>query len=107
MLDRSSILFSMNRLSNQKRTQVVRCLIEGNSIRATVRMTDVAKNTVSKLLVDLGSACSEYQNEVMRDLPCQRVQADEIWATATQSKRTSRTNTERHSVMAMFGLGPP
>jgi IS1 family transposase len=69
-----------NVLKTEKRVQVVKCLVEGNSIRATVRMTGVAKNTVTKLLLDLGSACSEYQNQVMRDLPCQRVQADEIWA---------------------------
>jgi IS1 family transposase len=43
-------------------------------------MTGVAKNTVAKLLVDLGSACSEYQNEVMRDLPCKRLEVDEIWS---------------------------
>ncbi len=56
------------------------CLVEGNSIRATVRMTGVSKNTVTKLLVDVGSACAEYQNKVLRDLPCERVQCDEIWA---------------------------
>ncbi len=54
--------------------------MEGNSIRATCRMTGVAKNTVTKLLVDLGTVCSVYQDEVMRDLPCKRVQADEIWS---------------------------
>jgi IS1 family transposase len=53
--------------------------VEGNSIRATCRMTGVAKNTVVKLLVDLGTACSIHQDRVMRDLPCKRVQVDEIW----------------------------
>jgi len=70
----------MNRLSTEKRALVVGSLVEGNSIRATVRMTGVAKNTVTKLLVDLGQACSDYQDEVLRDLPCTNVQADEIWA---------------------------
>jgi IS1 family transposase len=69
----------MNRLSAAKRKQVIAALVEGNSIRATVRMTGVAKNTVSKLLVDLGTVCSIYQDRVMRDLPCKRIQADEIW----------------------------
>jgi IS1 family transposase len=78
--DRSGIKVSMNRLTSEKRAQVVRCLVEGNSIRATVRMTGVAKNTVVKLLVDLGTACSIYQDHVMRDLPCERLQCDEIWA---------------------------
>ncbi len=73
-------MVSMNRLATEKRAQIVGSLVEGNSIRATVRMTGAAKNTVAKLLVDLGKACAEYQDEVMRDLPCRTLQADEIWA---------------------------
>lgn len=72
-------MVSMNRLTPEKREQVVRCLVEGNSIRATVRMTGVAKNTVTKLLVDLGTACSVHMDQSMRDLPCERLQVDEIW----------------------------
>ena len=70
----------MRQLSTEKRAQIIRCLVEGNSIRATVRMTGAAKNTVVKLLVDAGTACAEYQNEVLRDLPCKRIQCDEIWS---------------------------
>lgn len=70
----------MNRLSTEKRAQIIGCLVEGNSIRATVRMTGAAKNTITKLLVDLGEACAEYQDGVLVDLPCQVVEADEIWA---------------------------
>ena len=70
----------MNRLSTTERAAIVRALVEGNSIRATVRITGAAKNTVTKLLVDLGAACSEYQDRVLRDLPCRRIQADEIWS---------------------------
>jgi IS1 family transposase len=70
----------MNKLSTAKRVEVVRCLVEGNSIRATVRMTGAAKNTVVKLLVELGEACSRYQSEILRDLYCEHVQADEIWS---------------------------
>lgn len=73
-------MVSMNRLSPEKRAQVVRALVEGNSIRATVRMTGVAKNTVTKLLVDLGTACSVEMDRRMRDLPCETLQVDEIWA---------------------------
>jgi len=73
-------MVSMNRLSTQRRAQVVAALVEGSSIRSTVRMTGVAKNTVIKLLVDLGTACSEYQDRVMRNLPCKRLQCDEIWS---------------------------
>ncbi|MDQ3677760.1 MAG: IS1 family transposase [Actinomycetota bacterium] len=70
----------MNRLSSDKRAQIVGSLVEGNSIRATVRMTGAAKNTVVKLLTDLGAACADYQDEAMRDLPCRTIQCDEIWS---------------------------
>jgi len=69
----------MNRLSTEKRAQILGCLVEGNSIRATVRMTGAAKNTVTSLLVDLGAACAEYQDRTLRDLPCTTIEADEIW----------------------------
>jgi len=70
----------MNKLSAARRAQVIAALVEGNSIRSTVRMTGVAKNTVTKLLVDLGAACMVYQDRTMQNLPCTRVQCDEIWA---------------------------
>lgn len=69
-----------NVLSTAKRSQIVSALVEGNSIRATARMVGVSKNTVQKLLLDLGAACSEYQDRMLRDLPCRRLQVDEIWS---------------------------
>jgi IS1 family transposase len=73
-------MVSMNRLDTKRRAQVVAALCEGVSIRATVRMTGVAKNTVTKLLLDLGAACERYQDEKLRKLTCRRVQCDEIWS---------------------------
>jgi IS1 family transposase len=70
----------MNRLSPDKRKAVIAALVEGNSIRSTCRMTGVAKNTVVKLLGDLGTVCSIHMDRTMRDLPCERIQCDEIWA---------------------------
>lgn len=70
----------MNRLSTADRTRVVAALVEGNSLRATARMTGVARMTVEKLLRDLGAACATYQDEHLRNLRCQRIQCDEIWA---------------------------
>jgi IS1 family transposase len=73
-------MFSMaNVLSNADRTAVVAALVEGNSIRATSRMTGVARNTVTKLLLDLAAVCAEYSDEHLRNLPCKRLQVDEIW----------------------------
>jgi len=70
----------MNRLSTGKRAQIVGCLVEGMSIRATVRVTGAAKNTVVKLLCDLGEACAEYQDGALTNLPCTRIECDEIWS---------------------------
>jgi IS1 family transposase len=80
MLERSSYINNMNKLKPEKQKQVIAALVEGNSIRATVRMTGVAKNTIIKLLESVGRACDEYQDKVLRNLPCKRIQCDEIWA---------------------------
>lgn len=69
-----------NRLSTQRRAQIVSCLVEGNSIRSTSRMTGAAKGTVLKLLADLGDVCARYQDSVLRYLPCKRIECDEIWS---------------------------
>ena len=70
----------MNKLTTEKRSQVVGCLVEGMSIRATVRITGVAKNTITKLGLELGRACAEYQDKVFHDLECKKLQCDEIWS---------------------------
>lgn len=70
----------MNKLSREERSQVIDCLIEGCSIRSTVRMTGVAKKTVMRLLSEVGDVCERYQREVFRNLPCKRIQVDELWA---------------------------
>ena len=69
----------MNCLSSKARAQIISCLIEGCSIRATVRMTGASKNTVVKLLADLGTACATYHDQYVRNLKVRRLQADEIW----------------------------
>jgi IS1 family transposase len=76
----ASILVSMNKLDTAKRSQIVAALVEGNSIRATVRMTGASKNTIAKLIVELGAACSVYMDKAMRNLPCKNIQVDEIWS---------------------------
>ncbi len=70
----------MNKLDTQKRAQILAMLVEGNSINSACRMSGAAKNTVLKLLADVGHACALYQDRVMRDLKCQKVQCDEIWS---------------------------
>lgn len=77
---RSSIIVSMNRLSIERRAQIIGCLVEGMSIRATVRVTGAAKNTIVKLLADLGEACTEFQDVELADMDCRRIECDEIWS---------------------------
>lgn len=73
-------MVNMNRLSTDKRAAIIGCLVEGNSIRSTVRITGASKNTITKLLVDLGAACAKYQDATLRDLPCKTIECDEIWS---------------------------
>src|SRR5258708_13654646 len=70
----------MNRLDTQTQAKVISCLIEGCSIRATVRMTGAAKNTVVKLLAEIGCACAVYHNRSVRGLKVRRLHCDEIWS---------------------------
>ncbi len=67
-------------MDTARRAMVIRCLVEGNSINSTVRMTGVAKNTVLKLLVEVGAACSGFLDAKMQNLSCVRLQADEAWS---------------------------
>lgn len=70
----------MNKLTPEKRAAVLTALVEGNSIRSTVRMTGVAKNTIVRLLKDAGETCAAYQDQVIRNVACRRIQCDEIWS---------------------------
>jgi IS1 family transposase len=70
----------MNQLSSEKRVQIVSALVEGCSIRSIVRMTGASKNTIAKLLVELGDACTDYLNKTLVNLNSQRIQCDEIWS---------------------------
>jgi len=79
----------MNCLSNETRAHVVRCLVEGASIRSTVRITGVSKATVFKLLADLGQACAAYHNRYVRNLKVRRLQCDEIWQFVGAKKKNA------------------
>jgi IS1 family transposase len=71
---------TMNKLDRKTRAQILHLLCEGQSIRAVTRLTGCSKNTVAKLLVEAGHACAAYQDKALRNLPCKRVQMDEIWS---------------------------
>src|SRR2546423_10349595 len=70
----------MNKLAPERRAAVLSCLVDGVSIRATSRITGVAKGTITRLLESAGTVAAEYQDAILRNLPCRRIQADEIWS---------------------------
>jgi IS1 family transposase len=70
----------VNRLSVTRRAQVIGALVEGNSIRSTERMTGIHRDTVMRLMVEVGEGCARIMDEKMRNLPCQRIECDEIWS---------------------------
>ena len=70
----------MNRLNKNQQTKIIAAPVEGNSLRATVRMCDVSFNTALKLVPEIGRACMEYQDKALRNLTCKRIECDEIWS---------------------------
>ena len=86
----------MNRLSTDARSRVLACLCEGVSQRATVRLTGVAKGTVARLAVELGRACERFADRVMVNLPCERIQCDEIWAFVGCKERQKKSAKLEH-----------
>jgi IS1 family transposase len=81
----------MNKLPASKRVQIISLLCEGMSLRAVTRITGVSINTVTKLLIDVGQACSDYQDKAFRNLPCKRVQVDEIWSFVYSKQKNVKT----------------
>src|SRR5271157_4633904 len=73
-------MFSMKKLDSETRVRVIQCFLEGVGVNATCRMTGAAKNTVLKLLADLGKVCAEYLDTHVRGVKCKRIQCDEIWS---------------------------
>lgn len=70
----------MNKLSSEERTKVVAALVEGNSVRSTSRMTGVARNTITTLLVDIAEVCADYHDYAVRNVRVRRLQCDEVWS---------------------------
>ena len=92
----------MNRLPTARRAQIINCLVEGNSIRSTERMTNTHRDTVMRLLVEVGTGCATIMDQEMRDLPCRRVQVDEIWAYVQKKQRWVTPQDDRSRVGDMW-----
>lgn len=68
-----------NVLSCSKQELVIRCLVDGSSVRATERISNVHRDTILRLMVRIGEGCQRLMDREMRGLACQRIQVDEIW----------------------------
>jgi hypothetical protein len=68
----------MNRVPVERRTQIINCLVEGNSIRSTERMTETHRDTIIRLLVEVGESCAALMDAHLQRLPCRRIEVDEI-----------------------------
>lgn len=87
----------MNRLSAERRARVIQALVEGNSVRATCRMTGTAKGTVLRLLAEIGAACSAFHDRTVRGIKAKRVQCDEIWSFTYAKQRNVRPEMQGRS----------
>ncbi len=96
----------MNRLSKESQVRVIAALVEGNSIRATVRMTGASKNAIQRLLAAIGPACEAYQNRALRNLPCRKIQRDENWSFCYARQKNVPVNNRGNLALEMCGRGP-
>src|SRR4051812_22114112 len=100
----------MNTLSVEQKCRVLSCLIEGMSIRSTVRVTGAAKNTVRDLIREIGPACEAFQRAWFRDLTCTQIEADEVWAFVGCKQRRvpaeQRNKGTMGSVWCFIGICP-
>ncbi len=94
----------MNRLPLARRTQIIGALVEGNSIRSTERMTDTHRDTVMRLMVQVGEGCAQLMDDEMRDLSCNRIQVDEIWAYVGKKQRQITPADDRSRLGDMWTL---
>ena len=67
-------------MPHDKRVQILHLLVEGNSMRATARIADVAFNSVAKFFIQTAKVCADYQDKAFRELNCKKLQLDEIWS---------------------------
>ncbi len=86
---------TMNKLKVEKKIQVISALVEGNSIRSTERMIGVHRDTIMRLMVRVGTACKGLMDVSMRELPCKRIQVDEIWAFVGKKQRHLKPEDDR------------
>lgn len=74
-------------LNTDKQIVIIGALTEGSSIRSIERMTGVHRDTIMRLGVKIGQGCTRMMDTTMRELPCQRLEVDEIWGFVGKKQR--------------------
>lgn len=87
----------MNKLSIKDRVQILNCLSEGMGVNGAARITGKSKNTVLKLMAEVGTACALYQDRAMNDLHCFRIECDEIWSFVGAKQKNVRKDKDSHA----------
>jgi IS1 family transposase len=98
----------MNTLPTERQALVISSLVEGVSIRSVERMTGIHRDTIMRLGVRVGEACGKMMDETMRQLPCQKIEVDEIWGFVGKKQRriTAEDSPELGDVWTYVGIDP-
>jgi IS1 family transposase len=83
-----------NVLNTDKQIAVIGALAEGSSIRSIERITGVHRDTIMRLGVKVGEGCAKMLDLSMRNLPCNRLEMDEIWGFVGKKDRNIREGDE-------------
>ena len=86
----STVIGMANVLPIEKQIAVIGALAEGSSIRSIERITGVHRDTIMRLGVKVGQGCAKVLDTTMRDLPCNRLEMDEIWGFVGKKDRNVR-----------------
>jgi IS1 family transposase len=92
---RNTLITMANVLSTEKQIAGISALAEGSSIRSIERMTGVHRDTIMRLGVRVGRGCAALMDAKMRDLPCARLEMDEIWGFVGKKDRNICLNEPR------------
>jgi IS1 family transposase len=92
----------MNTLPREKQIAILTQLVEGSSIRSTERIVGVCREAVLRLLVRVGEGCESLHDEMMRELPCERLELDELWAFVGKKARHVKATDDDRRVGDMW-----
>jgi IS1 family transposase len=70
----------MNVTPEEKQVQILKMLVEGNSIRSIERITGVHRDTIIRILVRVGDKCQKLLDDKIKNFHSKNIEIDECWA---------------------------